>query len=541
MEDEHDTAQQASQSAALLVGAKCLARLSADDEWRPAEVVDRRRVQQQEQSEEWQYYIHFQQLNRRLDRWCAAADLRPPEDDTEETAAASPTASPHYSPTLPSAVAVSSPHSSPVRSSPPRAPSLSSPSAASASSPSVNRRLTRRDRRLLDDEDDELEYSDEGELEIEKEHAEKTKVRNIQTIHIATPASHIPAAVKPSASASSSARQAASSVIQLSSAYSVDCWYFSPYPMPHRHLATLHLCGLCFQYFDSSASLAAHFLSRCTVYHPPGNEIYRDESGSVNGAGAISLFCVDGSLSRLWCQCLSLCAKLFLDHNTAVFDCDRFLFFPLVRWLSPGGGFELLGYFSRSLNSFATASDSHNVACLLTFPWQQQRGYGRFLIAASYALSRVEGRVGRPERPLSDMGRVSYRRWWTERVVEALEQYTHGSSVQVAELSDSTAIQREDIVSVLRDLSMVTYQKGQYVCTVNERRLGEWKEQRRAAEASRPAGWRCDFQPALLLWVPPVFPKWTTQAVQVLREKRSKAGKANGKDAEAEQKDRPVW
>jgi len=537
MEDEPATAQPATQPAVFEVGAKCLGRLALDDEWRTAEVVDRKRAQKQS---EWQYYVHFQQLNRRLDRWCAELDLRALPDNSEESTT-SPAASPHASPTLPSPLSTASPYSSPVRSSQPRPQSLPSPLAASASSASVDRRLTRRDRRLLDDEDDELEYSDEGELEIEREHAEKTKVRNIQTVHIATPASHIPSTVEQSASTSASTRQAATSAsVQLSSAYSVDCWYFSPYPMPYRQMSTLYLCGLCFQYFDSSTSLASHFLSRCTVHHPPGNEIYRDESSSVNGMGAISLFCVDGSLSRLWCQCLCLCAKLFLDHKTAIFDCEQFLFFPLVRWLS--SGFELLGYFSRSLNSFATASDSHNVACLLTFPHQQQRGYGRFLIAASYALSRVEGRVGRPERPLSDMGRVSYRRWWTEQLMEALTAYGHGSSVMVTELSEHTAIQREDIVSVLRDMDMVTYQKGQYVCTVNQRRIAEWKEQRRMAEAGKPAGWRCNFQPALLQWVPPVFPKWTTQAVQGVRDKRSKtAAKAGKKVAEAEQKDRPAW
>ena len=495
-------------------------------------MVDRRRAKEGDAAGEWQYYIHFQQLNRRLDRWCDESQLLPQPLATENDAAASPSASPHASPTLPSSLSIPSPYSSPVKANPRQSASAASPShsAASASSPSVDRRLTRRDRRLLDDEDDELEYSDEGELEIEKEHAEKTKVRNIHSIVIATPASHTPTAVK------HASRPASSTAVQLSSAYSVDCWYFSPYPVPYRNLSTLHLCGLCFCYFDSSASLVAHFLSRCTVYHPPGNEIYRDESGSSNGVGGVSLFCVDGALSTLWCQCLCLCAKLFLDHKTAIFDCEQFLFFPLVRWLP--GGFELLGYFSRSKTSFSSSSDSHNVACLLTFPHHQQRGYGRFLIAASYALSRVEGRVGRPERPLSDMGRVSYRRWWTEQLMDALSQYAHGSSVQVAELSDRSAIQREDIVAVLRDMDMVTYQKGQYVCTVNQRRITEWREQRRTAEAGKPAGWRCDFQPALLQWVPPAPSKWTTQGV---RDRRGRAAKSHKKEVEAEQKDQPAW
>ena len=467
MEDELDTAQSPTAPTVYSVGEPCLARIGPNDEWRPAEVVDRRRNEQKEASSEWQYYIHFQQLNRRLDRWCDDSQLRPEQPNTAVDAAAAPTTSPYTSPILRATSAIPSPYSSPAAAHQPHteqqqpvslsAAPLSQP-AASASSPTVDRRLTRRDRRLLEEEDDELEYSDEGELEIEKEHAEKTKVRNIQTVHIATPTSHTasntttqpqPSIDTTSHSTSAVSFQgppASSLAVPLSSSYSVDCWYFSPYPVPYRHMSQLYLCGLCLSYFDSSSSLVSHFLSRCSVYHPPGHEIYRDDGGGI------SLFCVDGALSALWCQCLCLCAKLFLDHKTAIFDCEQFLFFPIVRWLP--GGYELLGYFSRSKNSFATSSDSHNVACLLTFPHHQQRGYGRLLIAASYALSRVEGRVGRPERPLSDMGRVSYRRWWTEQLMEALAQYVHGSSVMVAELSEQTAIQREDVVSVLRDMDM---------------------------------------------------------------------------------------
>ena len=543
MEDDEldaDTTQpqsSATQPAAYAIGAQCLARLTAADDWRPVQVVGRRRGQQDDSSSCWHYYVHFQQLNRRLDRWCDETQLRPAPTVPSGDAAVSLTANAPFS-SLPGGLTISTPSSPPAKAARRQSVTASSPSssrsnavsAASTSSPAAERRLTRRDRRLLDDEEDEMEYSDEGELEIEREHAEKTKVRNIQTLYIATPSKQTVNQPAPSHHPGSSSPAA----VQLSSSYSVDCWYFSPYPAPYRHMSTLHLCGLCFAYFDSASSLASHFLARCAVYHPPGNEIYR-EAGDSGGVGGLSLFCVDGAMSALWCQCLCLCAKLFLDHKTAIFDCEQFLFFPLVRWL-PGGGFSLLGYFSRSKGSFSGSADSHNVACLLTFPHHQQRGYGRFLIAASYALSRVEGRVGRPERPLSDMGRVSYRRWWTERLVEALAPYASGSSVMAAELSEQTAIQREDVVAALRDLDMVTYQKGQYVCTVNQRRIAEWREQRRQAEAAKAAAGaagesRCEFQSALLQWVPPVYPKWTTQAV---RDRRGRTTAAGIKDADAD-------
>ena len=408
--------------------------------------------------------------------------------------------------------------------SPSQAAASASPSPASsafASPSSSDRRLTRRERRLIDhaaslaDDPQLVAYTDEGEVEIEREHAEKTKVRNIQQVVIATPA----------------AAAAAAGLLPLSSAYLLDCWYYSPFPPPFRHASRLHVCGFCLSYFLSSPSLCSHLLSARCLPHPPGTEIYRDPRSSP---APLSVWEVDGERQRLWCQSLCLLSKLFIDHKTAVFDTEPFLFYCLC--LHSQHGFTLVAYFSREKQS----ADSNNVACILTFPQHQRAGYGRFLISLSYALSQREGRPGGPERPLSDLGRLSYLSWWSERLFHELQRYGDGAVCSLEELSAATGMRRDDIVRVLREHELVRYVKGQYVVTVSGRRMDDWRRQnsgqqgpgreagggggdephRRAARAA--AAPRCDFDIRLLDWRPPVSKGGLAQTPRD-RDKRSTA------------------
>lgn len=183
--------------------------------------------------------------------------------------------------------------------------------------------------------------------------------------------------------------------------------------------------------------------------------------------GEWSIYQVDGEEEGLFCQNLSLFAKLFLDNKSVFFDVVGFDYFLLVHTAirHPSGGGEgepiphkhqIVGFFSKEKLSW----DNNNLACILVFPPWQRKGLGALLMGVSYEISRREGMLGGPEKPISDLGKKGYKRFWAGEIAAWLLRLDTSREdeevvVDVDECSKATWILPEDCLTVLREMGIL--------------------------------------------------------------------------------------
>ena len=89
--------------------------------------------------------------------------------------------------------------------------------------------------------------------QLEKEHEETTKVKNIQKIVLGR--------------------------------YEMDTWYFSAYPDDYSGVDKLYACEFCLKYVKSETTMRNH-RRKCEMRSPPGRQIYKEAD--------ISMFEIDG-------------------------------------------------------------------------------------------------------------------------------------------------------------------------------------------------------------------------------------------------------
>lgn len=266
--------------------------------------------------------------------------------------------------------------------------------------------------------------------------------------------------------------------------YDLFPWYFSPYPESFGQEDIIYICEFCLSYFGSLKSFCRH-RQKCGLQHPPGNEIYRDD--------LVSFYEIDGKRQRTWCRNLCLLCKMFLDHKTLYYDVDPFLFYVMTT--RDEKGCHLVGFFSKEKES----ADGFNVACILTLPQFQRQGFGRLLIQFSYELSKIEGKLGSPEKPLSDLGLLSYRQYWIENIVDMLvEAHEKDERCSIEEVATALAMTAQDVEHTLQAYKMQIYHRGEHKIVIPKSQV-EARERRMMKKNRRV------LDPARIQWKPPVF------------------------------------
>ncbi|KAF2635809.1 hypothetical protein P280DRAFT_410882 [Massarina eburnea CBS 473.64] len=248
-------------------------------------------------------------------------------------------------------------------------------------------------------------------------------------------------------------------------------WYPSFYPeeLVGRRVERLHVCEWCFKYTKELLPFLGH---TCPLRDqpPPGGAVYAQPG--------LAIYELDGAEHKLYAQNLSLFAKLFLDTKSVFYDVTTFLYYLLVlNDPSPtAGSGQVVGFFSKEKMSW----DNNNLACICVFPPWQKRGLGQVLMAASYELGRKEGRMGGPEKPLSDLGRLAYTHYWSQTLARTILAIPSKRTFSIADLRDETYITVDDIVSTLENMDVLeTKKRGGAGAVVNKAKVREWAERNR--------------------------------------------------------------
>lgn len=295
----------------------------------------------------------------------------------------------------------------------------------------------------------------------------------------------------------------------------IEPWYFSPYPIELTEEDEIYVCDFTLAYFSSRKQFERH-RAKCSMKHPPGNEIYRDEK--------VSFWEIDGRKQRTWCRNLCLLSKLFLDHKTLYYDVDPFLFYIMTK--RSDQGHHVVGYFSKEKES----ADGYNVACIMTLPCYQKMGYGKILIQFSYMLSRIEKKNGSPEKPLSDLGLLSYRAYWTDVLVKLLVERANPHlwkknnvfnedkesldmlpppprsasgplEITIEEISNSLYMTTTDVLHTLSTLQIIKYYRGQHIIVITDQIMALYDKMIKKIKDKKKH--ELDFD--RLHWTPPSF------------------------------------
>lgn len=278
-----------------------------------------------------EFFVHWDQFNKRLDDWVSGSRLvlsrdlewpRPKSSSSAKKASKAPSKVPKSQSLLKKAATS---NALAILKSEPETPGPSTPRSRASQSPAPSLKRKSPHDEHMDEDDEDLDADAEGDMDVDAE----GEVLDLDGGE--APPSPLPLSAFSKEQeieklrTSGSMTQSISEIARVKNLnrlqigkHEVDAWYFSPYPQEYSHLPVLYICEFCLSYFASPFMLSRH-RKRCTLLHPPGNEIYRHED--------ISFFELDGRRQLTWCRNLSLLSKCFLDQ------CVSLVISSECRWL----------------------------------------------------------------------------------------------------------------------------------------------------------------------------------------------------------------
>jgi len=232
-------------------------------------------------------------------------------------------------------------------------------------------------------------------------------------------------------------------------AYKIPVWYYSPLPEEFCNTDTVYVCEFCMTFLGSEFAYRRH-MSRCPIRTPPGDEIYRDDF--------CCFFEVWGTDRKAYCRNISLIARLFLSHKGLHYDTEVFLFYVMYARVYPDDPtYHFVGYFSKERNYVQRQMDN-TLSCIMTLPCFQKHGLGRLMIEFSYLLASKECRIGSPEKPLSDLGFLTFFSYWKRKLSEFLLRHPEPTT-SVLEISRATLLSFIDVTESLARMDVLFFRQ----------------------------------------------------------------------------------
>lgn len=144
-----------------------------------------------------------------------------------------------------------------------------------------------------------------------------------------------------------------------------------------------------------------------------------------------------------------------------------------------------------------------------------------------YLLSKEEGQPGTPEKPLSDLGKVSYNAYWKSVVLEYLHEH-RTENLKLTDVSKETGMYCQDIALALQLLGFIKYipnENGTNKAVISV----DWQKVDKHAERVVKSNTRIPIDHECLRWTPLV-----SAAVNPFREPKSDEDKEPGMETTAD-------